>query len=62
MLVASLREKCKSVDETNLLLNKRLNWLREEIQIHLERQTQFQKTNSDLQEKVNAQASVIQSQ
>lgn len=62
MLVASLREKCKSVDETNVLLSKRLSWLREEIEVHLERQSDYQNNEQALMATVNKQTATIQAQ
>jgi hypothetical protein len=41
--LASLKNKCKTVDENNSLLQKRIAWLREEVEMHLERQAQFEK-------------------
>ncbi len=34
-LMASLRQKCQSMDESNGLLQKRISWLREEVEMHL---------------------------
>jgi hypothetical protein len=33
--LASLKNKCKTVDENNSLLQKRISWLREEVEMHL---------------------------
>lgn len=37
-----LREKCKSVDDDKGVFEKRVRWLMEEIEVHLERQAGFE--------------------
>jgi hypothetical protein len=46
--MASLRQKCQSMDESNGMLQKRISWLREEVEMHLERQLIFDRTKQQL--------------
>lgn len=51
-LMASLRQKCQSMDENNGLLQKRISWLREEVEMHLERQLTFDRTKQQLEQQL----------
>lgn len=59
--LASLKNKCKTVDENNSLLQKRISWLREEVEMHLERQAQFEKDKVTLMKQLKDKEAIIKS-
>jgi hypothetical protein len=50
------------VDDNNLLLQKRIKWLKEELEMHLERQTTFDNEKSALLALIAEKDRVIRSE